>query len=385
MNIKELEKILSQGEDSRHQFKEKIQSTDKLAAEIGAFANSSGGFLFIGISDNCEVIGLEKNEVAKLNQWISNVTTSRIDPPLFVHTEILTYKKKRILIIDVPKGVNKPYAVNKSVFWVKNGADKRRATREELFRLMQSSKILFADEMETEVSIDSFDHQSFNIFYEKYYKEEIQISEISSQQLLKNLKLVNNNHLTLAGILLFGLNPHHHRPYFCIKATYFDGSDISVDNYRDKESVSGTLINQFKEGIYFIKRNLHRIQRNNNFNAPGELEIPEIAISEAVANAIVHRDYFINSPIFINIFHDRLEIISPGTLPNTITEENIKYGIHIQRNPIILSILERDKLFKYTGRGSGIPRMLKACNEENVCVDLYNDLDLNQFKVIFLR
>lgn len=170
---------------------------------------------------------------------------------------------------------------------------------------------------------------------------------------------MKNDQLTLAGLLICGKNPEKYLPQFGIKATYYDGNEVSENNYRDKEDFRGKLIDIYRMGISFIKRNLKRVQRTNNFNAPGELEIPEDAFTEILANAIIHRNYFISAPIQINIFDNRLEIISPGNLPNTVNEENIKFGIHIERNPIILSFMEKDPEFNYTGRGSGIPRVIK--------------------------
>ena len=146
MDCIELSQILDNGEDTKHQFKQDFNSIDKLAAEISAFANSQGGLIIVGVSDIGEIIGINKEEISRLNQWLSNATSQKIDPPIFVSTEILKCDDKRILIINIPLGTSKPYAVNKSEFWVKNGADKRRATREELFRLMQASSLISADE-----------------------------------------------------------------------------------------------------------------------------------------------------------------------------------------------------------------------------------------------
>ncbi|MDM8538836.1 putative DNA binding domain-containing protein, partial [Desulfobacterales bacterium HSG17] len=373
------------GEDSFYQFKEKINSIDNLAVELSAFANSDGGVLIIGVSDKGILKGINREEVGKLNQWVSNASTSKIVPPIFVRSETLLCNKKRILIIYIPRGLNKPYAVNKMEFWVKNGADKRRVTREELFRLMQASRNIFADEIETGADISNLDQNYFDQFYKQYYDDSITDLEISNEKLLTNLKLMGENNLTLAGLLLFGINPELFAPSFSIKATYFEGYDKSVDVFRDKEEIRGRLIDQYKNSIAFIKRNLHRLQNDNNFNAPGELEILESAFTEAVSNAIIHRDYFINSPIFINLFFDRLEIVSPGTLPNTLTEENIKYGVHIERNPTILSMLERDREFRYSGRGSGIPRIIKKCREKNLEVCFINEKKLQLFKVVFER
>ena len=385
MNCLKLSDIINRGEDTFNQFKANFYSIDKLAVEICAFANSDGGSLHIGISDSGDLEGLSKEDVNRLNQWISSTCSSKIAPPLFVKTEILICDGKRILIIHVPKGSNKPYSVNTTEFWVKSGADKRRATREELLRLMQSSGFLFADEIETGAGVEDFDVDYFKRFYEQYYTEKVEDIDVPLEKLLENLRLVKNGQLTLAGLLLFGRSPERVRPQFVIKATYYKGNDIYSNEYNDSEAIEGRLIEQFEYGVGFIRRNLRGLQKNRNINAPPILEIPKEAFMEAVANAIVHRDYFINAPIFINVFKNRLEIISPGILPNTVTEDNMRYGVHIERNPTILSFLERDKKFRYSGRGSGVPRMIRLCRESDVKLDMVNDRDKQVFKVVFHR
>ena len=385
MNCIEILEYLQKGEDSSQQFKENFDSIDKLAVEITAFANSNGGLIFIGVTNEGDLVGVEKSDIDKLNNWISNATSQKIDPPIFVSTEILICNEKRIMIIHIPRGTNKPYAFNKSEFWVKNAGDKRRASREELFRLLQSSKMVYSEEMETDSLFDDLDKDIFIKYYESVYEEKIDKSEIPLKVLLENLKLLKDNNLTLAGLLLFGKNPERTKPQFNVKATYYNGNDISVSKFLDSEEIYGKLTDQFSKGIIFIERNLHKIQKSENFNAPGELEIPKDAFSEILANALIHRDYFINSSIYINLFLDRLEIVSPGLLPNTLNEENIKLGIHLARNPIILSVLEKDKEFSYKGRGSGIPRTIRLCSESKVDFKLINDSVRQQFKVIFSR
>lgn len=385
MECNELLNMLDRGEDSKHQFKTNFTSIDSLTVEISAFANTEGGMIVIGASDTGELVGLTKEDIQRLNQWISNATTTKLDKQLFVKTEILLCDNKRILTIQVPRGSNKPYAVNRVDVWVKDGADKRRAPMEEVLRLAQTSGLMFADEIEAEASLSDFDLKFFKERYRKYYREELKTLEISSENLLTNIKLLKNKRLTLAGLLLFGKKPERFRPQFIIKATYFDGEVDSVQNFIDKEEIQGKLVEQFKKGRDFIRRNLRLIQRDKNFNAPGKLEIPEEAFSEIIANAIVHRNYYINAPIQIYLFKDRLEINSPGNLPNTITEENIKYGVHLERNPNMFSFLEKDKEFSYTGRGSGIPRVLKICAKEDVKVKFIDDRNTQQFKVVFVR
>jgi len=381
LDIKQLEGILKKGEDSFCQFKTNFISIDNLAVEIAAFANSQGGKIIVGVDDLGTVIGLSMQDVQRLNQWISNASAQKIEPPLFVKTEIILIGEERILIIDTPQGDNKPYGVNKNQFWVKNGADKRRASREELFRLMQSSSRLFADEMSTNVHQDDIDMLYFSDFYNHTFGEDLNDVNISIHSLLHNLKLVQDDRLTLAGLLLFGKNVAFHKPQFGIKATNY----LTEDSFLDKEDIVGKLFEQHRKGIDFILRNLYRSQVDSDFNLPGQLEIPLFAIKEVVANALAHRDYFINSSVFINIWPDRVEILSPGVLPNTVSIENIKLGIHMERNPILLSSMAKNPNFGYTGRGSGIPRVLRLCKAQGVKVEFVNDTARNCFQVVFYR
>jgi predicted HTH transcriptional regulator len=401
MDIRQLKDRLQAGEDSEHQFKETFASIDHLAVEISAFANSQGGTIIVGVNDHGEVTGLDREDIRKLNQWISNATAQKIEPPLFVSTQTVLLdtppsppppfippiggteggERRAVLIIEVPRGAHKPYCVNKSEFWVKSGADKRRATREELLRLMQASSRLFADEMLTDVPVEELDVLWFARYYQATFGEALSEVDIAQETLLENLKLAHDGRLTLAGLLLFGKDVTRHRPQFSVKGTVY----LTADEFRDKEDIGGNLFEQHRRGADFILRNLHRLGPGKDFNAPGELEIPAAAVKEIVANALVHRDYFINSSVFINVFDDRVEVASPGVLPNTVTIENIKLGIHLERNPLLLSFTAKDPEFGYTGRGSGIPRVLRLCREKAVPVTFVNDTARATFRVVFGR
>ncbi len=377
MNCEELKNIISNGEDYYHQFKETITSIDNLAVEIAAFSNSDGGWLIIGVDDDGQFIGLERDEIKKLNLWISNATSQKIEPPAYVKTKNITCYGKTIVAIKVEKGIAKPYAVNKGEFWVKTGADKRRATREELFRLMQASATLHADEMQTEVGIDNIDERLFDKYYTEAYLEYIQEVGITKEKLYENLMLLKNGRLTLAGLLLFGNNVEYVKPQFGIKATFFDEND----SFFDKEDIKGNLFDQYKKGVSFVLRNSKKVNKDKDFNSPGQSEIPVPVFKELIANALLHRDYFIDSPVFINIFFDSIEITSPGVLPNNVNVENIKLGIHIERNPILVSFMEKVKDFGYTGRGSGIPRIIRHCRDNTIHVEFKNDVNRNIFSV----
>ena len=266
--------------------------------------------------------------------------------------------------------------------WIKVGSDKRRATPEEIARLLQESGRLRAEEntVELEVNEENLNKEYFLKWFRENKGYEFNFESEDLVRLFNNWKLAKGDKFTFAGLLLFGKNPELIKPQFIIKAVYWE----DADNFKDKEEISGNLIEQFKKSMDFLRRNLRKIQRGN-VNAPASLEIPEEALMEAISNAIVHRDYFIESPIYVEIWDDKVEIISPGKLPNTLTVETIKEGIHSERNPIILSFLEKDKDFRYSGMGKGIPRIIRKCEEANIEVDFVNNIERLEFRVIFKR
>ena len=160
----DLKTILRRGEDSRTQFKSTFKSVDALAAEICAMANSHGGQIIVGVSDSGEIEGVQ--DLQRLNGMISNACSQKIDPPLSVTTRNVVESDRCVVLIEVPLGPNKPYVANKRDYWVKVGADKRRATREELKRLMQASGGLFADEMVLPpTGIEDVDRYAFSEFF----------------------------------------------------------------------------------------------------------------------------------------------------------------------------------------------------------------------------
>jgi ATP-dependent DNA helicase RecG len=110
MDCSKLLNILDKGEDSQCQFKQDFRSINNLAVEISAFANSNGGMIIIGATDSGDLKGIHRKDVSRLNQWISNASSNKIEPPLFVSTEILMCDNKRILVIHVQQGKNKPYS-----------------------------------------------------------------------------------------------------------------------------------------------------------------------------------------------------------------------------------------------------------------------------------
>lgn len=381
METLELMQILSQGEDSRNQFKKNITNGDSLASEIVAFSNGKGGNIFIGVDDDGIIKGLTKDDIQRLNQLISNTASQNVRPAVNPTTQILSINDNLVLILEIPKGINKPYQDKNGIFWVKNGSDKRKATsREEIQRLFQSSGHIHADEIPVNgVTIADLDLDYFSKFFQKRYGESLDDQQFPLKQVITNMNLGKDGGLNLSATLLFSRNPSSLLPSFIVKAGSFPGTSITTESYNDSQDITGKIPDIFQQTISFITRNLKHVQDNQTVNSLGNLEIPRVVLEELIANALVHRDYFISAPIRVFIFSDRIEIISPGHLPNNLTVENIKAGNSNSRNPVLASFA--NQILPYRGYGSGILRAL----ENYPSIDFFDDHDGNLFKCIIKR
>ncbi|HHJ4380054.1 TPA: RNA-binding domain-containing protein [Citrobacter freundii] len=381
METTELIDLLSRGEDSRQQFKTDINNADALAAEIVAFSNTAGGRIFIGVNDDGSVRGLSGADVARLNMLIANVASQVVRPAVNPLTENVPHPAGMVLVLSIAEGINKPYMDKNGAIWVKNGSDKRRATsREELQRLFQQAGLVHADETPVAgLSAGDVDMPYFETFFEQQFGEPLAQHNQPLPQLLANMNLMNQGQLNVAGGLLFAKSPHYALPAFIVKAVAFVGTEIEDERYIDSRDITGKLADVFQQTLGFIVANTRAVQGEQGFNAQGQPEIPRIVWEELVANALIHRDYFVSAPIRVLVFADRVEIISPGHLPNNLTIENIKAGNSNMRNPILASFAA--KLLPYRGLGSGLLRSLRAWPQ----IELIDDRVGNLFKAIVAR
>jgi ATP-dependent DNA helicase RecG len=373
MTLIELQAQIALGEDSRRQFKRDATNADSLAAEMAAFANSEGGTIFLGVGDDGSQPGLSRADVKRLNQLIGNAASQHVRSPLTVQTENIGIGDDRVVIVlTIPKGQDKPYFDRNGVIWLKSGADKRRInSKEELRRFFQISDQFHADQLPTRAGIEKLDKLRFRDFLRDEYKLDYPDSPAERLRLLQNMDLATDNGmLNLAGVLIFAERPEWIKPQFIVKAIRYPGNSIHSTKYLDTEDFSGPLRRVFDDSLAFIMRNLHKVQRGQGVNAPGLPEIPPSVFEELLVNALIHRDYLVSASIRLFIFDNRIEIISPGHLPNNLTVEKIRSGISNIRNPILVSYVAKG-ILPYKGLGSGIKRAL----EDWPAIDFTNDLD----------
>ncbi len=362
MNRDELRKIVALGEDSRRQFKVDVTNADSLAADLVAFSNSNGGTIFIGVTDDGTLRGLAPADVRRINQLIGNAATQHTRSPISPTTENVKIGSGRVVIVlTVPEGLDKPYFDRHGVIWIKAGSDRRRiqSKKEELRRLFQMTDQFHADGLPTKGGIEKLDKLRFRDFLREVYKQDFPDSPGDLVRLLQNMNLATDDgHLNLACVLMFAERPEWIKPQFVAKAIRYPGNTIHVSEYLDTEDFSGPLRKVFDDSLGFIMRNLHKVQAGRGVDAPGVPEISETVFEELLVNALVHRDYLVSAPIRLFVFDNRIEITSPGHLPDNLTVEKIRRGNSIIRNPILVSYVAKG-LLPYHGLGSGIKRALE--------------------------
>lgn len=381
METADLIEIVSRGEDSRHQFKANITNATSLAEEIVAFSNSGGGRIFIGVNDDGSVRGLSPEDISRLNNLIANAASQNVRPAVNPLTENVTHPNGTVLVVTIPDGLSKPYMDSKGAIMVKSGANKQPASsREELQRMFQQSSLVHADETPVNgLGVGDIDLPYFEAFFQSHFGETLAQHNRPLPQLLNNLNLLNGDTLNLAGALLFARAPQFRLPMCIIKAVAFPSMSIEDGRYLDSRDIAGKLADVFQQALGFITANTRGLQGSQSVNSLGSSEIPRLVWEELVANALIHRDYFISAPVRLLIFADRVEIVSPGHLPNNLTIENIKSGNSNIRNPILASFAA--KLLPYRGLGSGILRALREYPQ----IELIEDRSGNLFKAIVKR
>lgn len=377
METTELIEILSRDEDSHHQFKANVTNELSLASEMIAFSNTQGGIIVIGANDDGTVSGLGREDMGRLSNLVSNSASQQVRPPINPITENVATADGLVMVVHVLEGISKPYMDRNGVVWVKSGADKRRATaREEIQRMYQNAALIHADGIPSGVAVSDINAELFSAFYKQEFHEDLSEQDMPISQILSNLNLAKDGILNIAGALLFADSVRYHLPAFVVKCVSYPGTGIDEDGYLDSQDVSGTLRDVFDDVLGFVLRHVRRVQAEQTVNSLGELEVPKIVFEELVVNALIHRDYFVSAPVRIMVFEDRIEIISPGHLPNNLTIENIKHGNSNIRNPVLASFAT--KLLPYRGLGSGIRRAIRAYSD----ISFVEDREGNQFTVI---
>lgn len=345
MTQHELDTIIQSGEGYKTEFKRNI-NTD-LSKELVAFANASGGRIFIGIEDNDVVSGIRIDNALKSKV---QMMAHECDPSIEIQLETFN----NILIVHVPEGKNKPYRCSNG-FYLRNGSSSIKLSTQEIIGFIQSESKVKFDELSNKTA--KYPLQLNENAIKRYKQLSGIISEITDEELLTNLGLVYHDEPTPlinnTGVLFFMQNPAQIIPQSAVTCVVYKGN--SKVDILDKKTFEHDLITNIDETLNFLKRHLNVSYEIKEKQRTEKLEIPEIVLREAVVNAVAHRDYFEKGAnVMIEIFDSRVEISNPGGLPKGLKPGD--FGTRtLARNPLIAALLNRARYIEKLG--TGIQRM----------------------------
>ena len=400
-------KQIKAGEVSGVQFKERILDKYDIACELVAFSNSHGGKLVIGIKDKTgEINAMSYSEVQETTNLLSDIASENVVPSILIKIDTVEVEDGNLVIATVKEGLNKPYHDNKGIVWVKNGADKRKVfDNAELAEMMTDCGSFAPDEAGVrDATVNDLDATTIKLFlgnrFERVLEKkgltgdafnEASLDMICSaiakghdcEKILRNLRFIRpDGTLTVAAMLLFGKYTQRWMPMMTAKCICFAGNSVGSKVFRDKVNdadMEGNLLHQYDTIMDFFTRNLHNVQVGDEFNSMGKLEIPYTSLVEFTVNSLVHRSLNMKAPVRIFIFDNRVEIHSPGALPNGLTIDDIKAGTSMPRNMFLFN--NAIYLLPYTGVGSGITRAL----DEDINVTFMNNDKAQEFVITVWR
>ncbi len=398
--IRELVYQVRLGEDSAYEFKsltikgKRVEQPhrDSIADELAAFANANGGILVLGIADKTrEVEGINREDLDTVDQWLANIASQLVDPPLPIET--------RLVEIPNRQGEAKPVVwvrVAKSVFvhrspsgyYLRVGSSKREMSPELLARIFQQRSM---------VRLIRFDEQLVPQAEKEAISPELKArflrGDLPEQTQLKKLYLIGDDEsgkprLTVSGVLLLTARPADFLSSAYVQCVAYSGTERSAEFQLDAQDCDGPVDEQIRHAFNFVRRNM----RVEAVKRPGRIDIPQYdlaAVFEAIVNAVAHRDYAMHGArIRLHLFADRLEISTPGGLPNSLTIDSMEAN-SITRNETLVNLLSRyypaDPVSKRQNlierRGEGVPTILTASERLSLRRPLYEQIDHTELKL----
>ncbi len=374
MRQAEVLEIIRNGENSFIEFKrDDIKAVD-LAKEIVAFANTKGGRVLIGVDDDRTISGIKRK---KIEEWFMNSIMDNVTPQIIPYYERVEVDDHgSIVVIGVDSGVAKPYAVKKKgrvYYYIRVGSESREADRGQLRRLFQSSgDVHFESTPVTRISWEELDFRRIKEYFE-VIREHPYIPLDKERDKWERI-LVNNEYMrhtdpdhcvsTLAGAILFCRNPSRFLPQAGITAASFRSNEKDYDAV-DRDRFNAPVVKYgvspinrnvsedglIEQGLHFVKKNASHERLGDGGRRERYWDYPRDVVREVLVNAVAHRDYTIMTDIELCIYSDRLEVISPGCLPNTVSIESMRAGCRVPRNHILMQTLRDYKYVENLGMG----------------------------------
>jgi ATP-dependent DNA helicase RecG len=368
----ELLEIISNGENSGVEFKRDALTNLDLAKELVAFSNLSGGIVLIGVEDDESISGLTRPD---LEEWVMTTCRDKIRPGIIPFFEIVRDIEpgKDVAIVRVPRGydVHSVWHNARNIYYIRVGSQCREPSPEELSRLFQQRGTFRAELRPVSgATIGDLDLRRLRDYFTRIRQQDAPPDgdEAAWQTLLINTEIMTNEGVTVSGLLLFGKTPNHFLAHAGIDAAAFPGIEKDYAS-RERASLRGPMAplvdtnnaivenGLVEQALDFIRRNTPVTASVDGGRRIEKPAYPPEVLREAIVNALIHRDYLLSSTdIELAIYSDRLEIISPGKLPNGITLDRMRVGCRAARNQLLKDIMRDYRYLEHMGMG--VPRKI---------------------------
>ncbi|OIP93335.1 MAG: ATP-dependent DNA helicase RecG [Syntrophobacteraceae bacterium CG2_30_61_12] len=384
MTKTELLHLIKNGENSGVEFKRDTMDNRALAKELVAFANLRGGRVILGIDDDGSVAGITRD---RLEEWVMNTSRDKIRPELIPYYEVIRDVEggKDVAIVHVERGwaVHHLWHNNHRTYYIRVGTQSREAGAEELERLFQQ-RGAFRLEVRgvSGSSANDFDYRRLTDYFHRIRSQETpDVNDADAwQSLLLNTEFLveegDRKPATVAGLLLFGSNPNRFLPQAGIDAVAYPGKEKDYAA-KERSAIRGPMTALLgSEGLVdngLVEQAVAFTRRNTEITATladgarreQKRTYPEEAVRETIVNALVHRDYLLSgTTVELSIYADRLEVISPGRLPNGITPQRMITGCRSARNQLLKDVMRDYGYLEHMGMG--IPRkIVKVMRQHN--------------------
>ena len=382
----DLLEIIRNGENSGAELKRDDIEARALARELVAFANAAGGMVLLGVEDDGTVSGITRSRKA-VEEWVMQVCRDKIRPEIIPYFEIVrdVVPGKDVAIVRVTPGyaVHHLWHDNHRTYLIRVGTSCREASPEELERLFQLRSGMRGELRPVSgTTWRSLDQRRLSDYFSRVRGQELPTTEADWITLLTNTEFLVNEgdqpgSATLAAMLLFGENVNRFLPQAGCDAAAYPGLEKDYAT-NERAAIRGPMTPLYgKDGEVvengLVEQTLEFVRRNTgtdaSIDASGrrveQKDYPEEAVREAIVNALIHRDYLLSSTdVEISIFADRLEVISPGRLPNGITPDSMRAGTRAARNQLLKDVMRDYRYLEHMGMG--VPRkIIRLMREQN--------------------
>lgn len=363
------------GESVNIEFKVEVpKRSEKYIKSIIAFANTTGGKIIIGVDDEShEIVGVDKDEVFKIMDSITNTISDMCYPQIFPNIGVDTIEGKCVIVIEIYPGANRPYYMKtlgkEAGTFIRVSGTSRPADEAILKDLeLQGSNHSFDEIVCVEEKFDIKQAEELCAAIKKYMveaaktkSEKEKVKDVTLQNLI-NWGIVKSLDGTLVPTNAFVLLTNNTFPFAKIQCALFKGTERVV--FIDKRDFSGPLYEQIEEAYKFVLKHINLGAEINGLVRTDAYELPTEAIREAIVNATKHRNFLDRACVQVAVYDDRVEITSPGMLYGGLTIKQIKEGGSKIRNRCIAEVFSRMKIIE--SWGTGIKRMFSSCREYGI-------------------